>query len=306
MDIKQMQYFLSVSKTQNLTKSAEELYVSQPTLSVAMKKLEMEVGTSLFVRTGTHIFLTDAGATLSEEADAVLQQYNQMERLVHSGDLNRDYIRLGFSTIVGNSIAPEVCKGFQEDNPDMRIRLAEDYGIHLLQKLERNQLDVVLTGAKYAEQARWKEKFESLDLKGFRLVYCVGRESPYACRKSITLQEISTLPIILLSDNFPISRGIEQSFQEHGYPMNIAFRTTQMFTVERFIAAGVAAGFLPKEACRGNRNLVPLTVSDGDFLIPHPVKLYWQKKQENDLPVKMFLHSIKKRMAADQSKQKIK
>ena len=60
MTLRQMQYFESVARTHNLTKSAQELYVSQPSLSVSMKALEQEVKVSLFQRNGTHIRLTDA------------------------------------------------------------------------------------------------------------------------------------------------------------------------------------------------------------------------------------------------------
>lgn len=75
MTLKQMRYFLSIAKTSNMTKSAEELFVSQPTLSLTMKELEHEVGCPLFYKKGNRLALTESGSILQEEVSKILAQY---------------------------------------------------------------------------------------------------------------------------------------------------------------------------------------------------------------------------------------
>jgi len=292
MTLKQMQYFLSVCQTQNLTKSAEELYVSQPTLSVAMKELEREVGVPLFQKNGTHLFLTNAGATLEEEVSSVMEQYHKMELLIRSGNLNRNYIRFGFSTIVGNIAAPEICRRFMLDNPDLRINLTEDYGNNLLWKLENNQLDVVLTGSNYSKKPKWEGKFQfrTLNHNSF-MVYCVGSQSPLAKKETITMEEIAKHPIIMPNSTFPVAESLEKYFLSKGYPLNIVLRTSQLFTIERFTATGDVGGFLPEGACIGNTAIVPIECPELRDSQPNSVGIYWHKKSQILYPLKRFLKS---------------
>lgn len=277
MTIKQLRYFLSVCHTQNLTKSAQELYVSQPTLSVSMKELEKEVGVTLFNKKGTHLFLTEAGARLKQEAEGVLHRYERMEEMIKSGDLAQDYIRFGFSTIVGNSTAPMICKQFLADHPDTKLQATEDFGRNLLFQLENGQLDVVLTGGNYYTNPKWADKFDTYDVNASTLVYCVSPVNRLAAQGSVSLEDIARYPIILLNHNFPIAQTVEENFEQRGLKLNVLFRTSQMFTIEQFIATGVAGGFLPEEACIGNNRVTPLHCEGLESFKFYSVKLYWNK-----------------------------
>ena len=108
MTLKQMNYFLSVANTGNMTKSAELLFVTQPTLSLSVRELEKEVGTPLFLKNGNRLVLTEAGEVLRDQFSQILQQYQLMQARIRSGALNKKYVHFGFSTIVGNTVAPEI------------------------------------------------------------------------------------------------------------------------------------------------------------------------------------------------------
>ncbi len=293
MTLRQMKYFMSVCKTNNLTKSARELFISQPTLSVSMKELEREVGVMLFHREGTRLTLTDAGRTLSEEISAVLEQYDRMERLISSGRLERDYVRFGFSTVVGNYAAPVICRSFLDSHPDLRVRITQDSGSNLLWQLERKQLDVVLTGANYGNKPRWAGKFDTMIFNETDMVYCVSAESPIAGKDTITMEEIAKNPVIMPDKTFPVSEMLEKLFLNEGYPLNIILRSPQLFTIERFIATGVAGGFLPSKACIGNTMLVPIYCEKLKESQPVKIGLYWNRDSEMHDSVRLFLSSAK-------------
>ena len=164
MTIRQMTYFLSIAQTQNMSKSAELLYVSQPTLSLAVRDLERETGVTLFRKSGNRLVLTDAGEMLREQFSQILQQYQLLQARIRSGALNKKYVRFGFSTIVGNTVSPEICCQFLRRHPNIHLETLEDYGPALLLKLDNGQLDVIITGGGYADTKQWVNHFYSCPL----------------------------------------------------------------------------------------------------------------------------------------------
>ena len=299
MTIKQMQYFASVSRSQNMTKSAEELFVSQPTLSVAIKEIEKEVGAQLFYRKGTHVSLTEAGGVLYEEVSRVLSQYDQMEQFIRSGSLNRKYVRFGFSTIVGNAAAPRICDLFLRSNPDMRIQAVEDIGSRLLTQLDNYQLDAVLTGSLYAEAKEWTGKFDTYGFMTAGLVLCTHRANPLAGKGEISLSDLAGEPIIMLNDSFPIARNIESIFLKFGVTPNVIIRTSQLYTIESFISTGTAIGFLPAGSAGSNTEIVRLRCREFDELLNNSLSLYWKRSGVYPQSLKRFIASVKEAFPPD-------
>ena len=294
MTLKQMTYFISVCQTSNLTKSAEELYISQPTLSVVMKELEQEIGVPLFTKKGNRLVLTEAGEIFREEVLKVLQQYENLERRVRSGSLNRNYIRFGFSTIVGNTVAPELCIRFKKEHPEVRIHTFENYGHNLLHQLDNDRLDVVVTGGHYAASEEWADKFHTYALRPSSLMYYVAREDPLASKKEVTLEEIARNPVIMLIDSYPIAKNLEENFLERNLSLNIVLRTSQMYTVERFVSLGVGGGFLPPESASSNTAIVQVTCKDLELFQTIPTNLFWKKSSTQYPSINKFVETTKK------------
>ena len=278
MTLKQMQYFISLCQTLNMTRSAKSLFVSQPTLSVAMKDLENEVGVPLFRKEGTHLSLTEAGARLAREIRGILEKYNDIETMIRSGDLQRNCVRFGFSSVVGSSAAPLICRQFLNDQPDIRLSIVEGIGRDLLSMLDNGQLDVVLTGKNYHLDGPFAEKFSVLELAPEPMVFCVSADSPLAAMSSISPEEIAREPVIMFKESIPVASMLEKQFSDWGIPLNIIFRTSQLFTVERFIAFGVAGGFLPAMSCQDNLSVVPIRCKELEELTKSPVAMFWKKR----------------------------
>lgn len=277
MTLRQMQYFESVARTHNLTKSAQELYVSQPSLSVSMKALEQEVKVSLFQRNGTHIRLTDAGEALAIEVNSVLRQYEKMQQVIHSGNLERNYVRFGFSTLVGDLSAPLICRKFLDSYPELHIHLTQCSGLELLRKLEHQQLDVVLTGKKYSERPDWFGKFEGFPMRESTLSFCVSKSDSRSLMKSITMEEIAKQPVILPDETFPASMRVESLFASGGHPLNIILRSSQIYTVLRFISTGIAGGFLPSASCLEAPSIVPIPCEELAEELRLRSMLFWNR-----------------------------
>lgn len=289
MTIKQMLYYSSICKTLNLTKSSQELFVSQPALSMAMKELENEVGMILFVKNGTKLGLTESGYALLQEVDGLLNQYNRLETNIRSGNLTSARIRFGFSSVVGTSQAAKLCGTFLSRHPEIKLQIMEDIGKQLLLRLEDNTLDVVLTGSKYNETGNWAHRFKTRSIDGDSIGFYVSKRNRLARKAMISFKEISEIPVILLDKNYPVFNSLEQLFIEKGYPLTVAFRTSNLYTAERFIMRDAVAGFLPYMHDTEYYDLVNIKCPELVNQKSSKLCLYWKKSSENNNVVKTFL-----------------
>ena len=294
MTLKQMNYFLSVANTGNMTKSAEQLFVTQPTLSLSVRELEKEVGTPLFQKKGNRLYLTEAGDALRDQCAQILQQYQLMQARIQSGSLNKNYVRFGFSTIVGNAVSPEICCQFLRHYPSIRLETMEDYGPALLYKLISGQLDVVITGGSYALSEQWADHFCFMPLHPSGMEFFVRADHPLVQKERVTMEEISKIPTIMLDETVPISRLIQNAFFSKNMALNVITRSKDIYTVERFISLGVGGGFLPPESGTLNSAIRPLPCPELSSLQHLSTGLYWRKDNLPSYALQCFIDIAKK------------
>lgn len=276
MTLNQMQYFEAICRYENFTKAANALYISQPTISQAMRDLENECGVPLITRKGNGLVITEAGQVLLAEIRQILQQTQNLQKMIETIGLTRNYVRIGLSTFSGNQVFPGICRAFHEKYPDIQIITEESDTPTLLQLLEVDRLDVVLTSPGDRKNAMAKE-YNFYELKRSGLRYAVSRDSPLAKKGSTTLAEIAAHPLVLLSPKYNSGRMLMKQFEKHGLNPQVIATTTQMYTVERFVECGAAGGFLPEDITRFNPNIVVLDYPEARPL--QCVSLVWKKKE---------------------------
>ena len=293
MTLKQMNYFLSVANTGNMTKSAELLFVTQPTLSLSVRELEKEVGTPLFLKNGNRLVLTEAGEVLRDQFSQILQQYQLMQARIRSGALNKKYVHFGFSTIVGNTVAPEICCQFLRRYPTIHLETQEDFGHSLLYRLDNGQLDVVITGGSYANLRQWEDRFHVISLHPTGMEYFVQAGHPLTQKARVTMEEIAMVPTIMLDDSVPVSRLSQNVFSGQNLLLNVVLRSRDIYTVERFISLGVGGGFLPPESGTLNSAIHPLNCPELSALKNLTTSLYWRKDKPPSYALQSFIDVAK-------------
>lgn len=257
MRLNQMHYFVTVCKYQNYTRAAEELFVSQPAISQAMKELETECGVPLLKRKGNNIYITPEGELLCAEASNILEHMERLTHLVRDLHLQRNFVRIGMSTISGNVIFPELRRYFHLQHPEIEVISQEHNTITLFQLLDADEVDIILTTPVISEE-ELKKGYHYIKTNTSSLVYCVSKEHPYAGKKFVNCQEIAAAPIAVLTDNYYPTQELKRNLAEAGLKPKIIHYTKQMYTVERFIMSGASAGFLPEELVKNNPRLVAL------------------------------------------------
>lgn len=139
MDIRLLRYFLAVAREENITKAAESLHISQPSLSKQIMELEQEIGKKLLIRGKRQVTLTDEGILLRKRADEIVKLLEKTER-----DLSANAPDLSGEVTIGGTPTKTVLNAaakLREDNPDVRFQFYSSDAIDVLEKLEHGSLD---------------------------------------------------------------------------------------------------------------------------------------------------------------------
>ena len=145
MDTEVLRYFKIAAQSESFTQAAKELHISQPTLTVAMKKLEEELKVSLFERSKKGITLSASGTQVFGKIDELLQNWEFIKREASTTiDDVRGTIRLGVHTSVACYFLPLFLPDLLKNNPNLQIQLKHDLSRHVLQNILNYQIDVGL------------------------------------------------------------------------------------------------------------------------------------------------------------------
>ena len=125
MKIIQLQYFIEVVKTNNISRAAKNLYVSQPAISSAIKELEKEFNTTLFIRYNNQITLTDEGYFLYKNAIELLENFDKVRKDMFSFLKAKEILKIGIPPMLGTFILPTIINEYAKQNPNVEIQLTE-------------------------------------------------------------------------------------------------------------------------------------------------------------------------------------
>lgn len=146
MDIKQLYYFTAVAQAGSYSKAAESLAVSQPTLSVTVKKLEEELGVQLFYAFNREQHLTDEGLRLWTKAKQILDLYQEtLDDMKTTNKNSSGKFTLGLSPLFGTCFFGDLIPNFSMEYPNIEIKMIEDGAYRIDQRIERGEVDIAVT-----------------------------------------------------------------------------------------------------------------------------------------------------------------
>lgn len=213
MDLRLLEYFLAVAKTGNITKAAEQLHVTQPTISRQLMELEETMGAPLMIRGKRQITLTDAGVLFQQRAQEIIDLMDKTSRdIVDQNDLVGGTVSIGCVESCVSRMLPEVLKDFSTLHPKVGYELYSADGDDIREKLDRGELDfgILLEPVEAA-------KYDYLRLPYWETWGVVMRkDDPLAERSSIGKEDILSIPLILprreiVQDNIAGWFGVERS-----------------------------------------------------------------------------------------------
>ena len=213
MDLRLLEYFLAVAKTGNITRAAEQLHVTQPTVSRQLTDLEEMLGTPLLIRGRRQVTLTDAGVLFQQRAEEILSLMDKTRRdLTEQGSRLSGTVSLGCVESCVSQMLPEVLETFSQRHPGVRYEIYSADGDDIREKLDRGELDfgVLL------------EPIEAAKYDYIRLPYwetwglLMRRDHPLADQAFVGRKELLSIPLSLprreiVQDNIAGWFGVERS-----------------------------------------------------------------------------------------------
>lgn len=194
MDLKVLRYFLTVAKEQSFTKAAQQLHITQPTLSRQLAALEEELGTALFNRGGHSITLTDQGLLLKRRALEIIDLENRiLDEFKGSEELVEGTVTIGCGEFTAVETFAKICKRFQNKYPRVQIALHTGTADTVLDMMNKGLIDIGLFLEPVSTEGLEYIRLEESD----HWVVSMKPDDPLAQKKFITKEDLVNLPLIL-------------------------------------------------------------------------------------------------------------
>lgn len=194
MTLTELRYIVSVARERHFGHAAERCFVSQPTLSVAVKKLEDELGVTLFERGKNEVTVTPVGERIVAQAHRALEEAEAVRQIADEGkDQLRGPLRLGAIYTIGPYLLPNLVPVMRESSPDMPLIVQENYTAALAEALRHGDLDVIIISLPFNEpgvatEALYDEPF----------VVVLPSSHPWQERETVSANELAGETVLLL------------------------------------------------------------------------------------------------------------
>ena len=244
MDFKQLQYILKIAETKNVTKAAEELFISQPALSHYLFKVEEEFGTKLFDRTTTPISLTMAGEEYVAAAKQILKIGRSLKEAVADiTSMKRGKVVIGIPPARGACVLPYIVPRFKAKYPGVILETHERDSKTLKAAILAGRVDFAILP--FIDEPGFEG--EILFEEELFLVAAAGRLRPEQTRRGgvIDFEKIKDEPFVLLHKNHGIRTAIDAIFMQYGIQPQILMETGSNETACRLAAAGLGLAIVP-------------------------------------------------------------
>lgn len=257
MELRQIRYFLKAKELLNFTEAAGHLYISQSTLSQQIKQLEDELGIPLFNRIGKRIVLTEAGAVFSEYAEkSLLKSQEGFLALRDLKELKKGELTIGVTYGMRSTLIEALIR-FSKQYPGVRVNIVFGTTSELIEKLSHLEIDFALTFATGAQQ----KIFNYIPLFTSPMTLVASKKSDFKDKESITLKEITELPLALPTKGYSTTKFVTEAFESNNLSPQILIEINDIPTLLELTKSGNWFTILAKT-----------TVPEKDDLLTIPIK----------------------------------
>jgi len=259
MNLRALQYFVKLADLRHFSKAADACFVSQPTLSTQIRKLEDELGVQLVERTPKNIMLTPVGAEIAERARLVLSDIDQIRAVARcAGDPADGKLRLGLFPTLAPYLLPHVVPIIRKDYPNLSLHLAEEKTEDILKMLQQGQLDAALLALPISGDGL---EVEILFQEPFVLAVPGGH--PLRKKEQISLKDLNGDELLLLDEGHCLREHALEVCALAGANERVDFHATSMETLRQMVAADVGITLMPLLSVKP-----PIARTDNLLLLP--------------------------------------
>lgn len=289
MELRHLQYLLTVAEEGSFTRASEKLYVTQPALSQQVRQLEDELGTTLFDRTSKGIRLTVAGELFSQYARRIFCQLDEAKNALQELEgLQRGSLVIGTVQTVNAYLIPQVVAQFANNHPAISLRIEELMADEVENRVEDGTVQV---GLSFGPITNVNLEFEELFQE--ELVLVVSKQHELAGNKEIHMKDLDNFPLLMLSKGYCTRRLWDYYAQEVGIQSKIIAEMNTISAILRAVEPTRTGTILPRLALD---NGLATNLSGINLCQPtpaHPVGLVWRRGSYRPAAARLFAQIIK-------------
>lgn len=289
IELRQLKYFLAVSKELHFTKAAEKLNISQPSLSQQIRALEHELGMPLFDRIGKKISLTEAGKILLLHTKTIFREIEQARSAIQDlNGLQHGSLTIGSLLTVVNYLLPPAILNFNKLYPNIELSVLGLRTGDIREKLLQNELDIGITFLPVQDK-----EIVSLPLYKSELTLVVPTGHTLTERSHISIVELQDYPLILLPKNFFLTELITSHCQQFDFTPKPILEISTMESLVQMVSKGMGITVLPKPYIDflQNTNIQALKIKDPTPTID--IGLIYRKDKYMCAATQAFIEQLK-------------
>lgn len=240
MELRQMEYFRRAAHLRSITKAAGELHVSQPSVTIAIQKLEEELGVPLLDRSQKQIALTREGQVCLRRMDDILARVRDL--VSEMGDYRsaqKGMIKIGITPVIGAYFLPAALARFHKLHPRIQVAVIEEGSLSLRKRLERGELDLTMMII-----SKTSAHLETVPVAKGQLLACFARHNPLARLEKIPFARLRDQPFIMFREDTYSRKLILDECARNRFTPRIVFSSSQIETVMGMVGHGVGISFL--------------------------------------------------------------
>jgi len=281
-----------VSRLRHFCMAAERLHVSQPSVTVAVKKLEEELGVQLLDRSQKRIALTPEGRVFLQRAEEILRLAKDAAAEMHDyRQLQKGSVRVGITPIMGAVLFPFAFANFQKQFPHLSITVMEEGSLAIRSRLEQGELDVgILITSNLTPRLR------SEPITRGQILACLPPNNRLASHTVISFPDLHDEPFILFREDTYSRKIILEECAKSGFTPRIAFSSNQIGTIMELVKEGVGISFFIEEIISRQTGVVSRPLADPLHLV---AGLAWSKERYLTTAAHTFIESFRNSLQAD-------
>jgi len=248
MTLTELRYIVAVAREKHFGRAAEACFVSQPTLSVAIKKLEEELDVKLFERGTNEVSVTPLGEAIVRQAQQVIEQAAAIKEIAQRGkDPLAGPLRLGIIYTIGPYLLPELVKHTIERVPQMPLMLQENFTVKLLEMLRTGELDCAIMAEPFPDTG-----LAVAQLYDEPFMAAVPKTHPLAKRRSLTAEELKNETMLLLGTGHCFRDHVLEvcpeyaRFSSDAEGIRKSFEGSSLETIKYMVASGMGVTVVPQ------------------------------------------------------------
>jgi LysR family transcriptional regulator, hydrogen peroxide-inducible genes activator len=244
MTLNELRFIVAVAQERNFRRAAEKAFISQPALSLAIQKLEEELGLKIFERGKNDVSLTPVGAAIVEQAQRVLEEAERIREIASQGRNQLTApLRIGVIHSVGPYLLPDLIPALKKVAPHMPLEVEENITANLEMLLRNGKLDVIIIALPFGDASilshpLYDEPFEVV----------VNTDHRWSDRRSIKAPELAEEKVLLLNSGHCFSNQVAEACPDLNRKGAEIQRGTSLETIRNMVASGLGITVLPASA----------------------------------------------------------